>query len=68
MTVIRTLRCVGALYCFQSNLKAFMEHVRKSDAEKIGAMTNKGFDPNFVDRSSGGSILLNICERHVTAM
>jgi len=31
-----------------------MEYVRKSDVERIGALTNKGFDPNFVDRTSGG--------------
>jgi len=31
-----------------------MEYVRKSDVEKMSALTNKGFDPNFVDRSSGG--------------
>jgi len=43
--------------CLQSNLKAFMELVRKNDVEKISVLMNKGFDPNFIDRTSGGSYL-----------
>jgi len=45
------------MFRLQSNLKAFMEYVRKGDVDKISALTNKGFDPNFIDRSSGGSTL-----------
>jgi len=33
-----------------------MELVRKNDVEKISALTNKGFDPNFIDRTSGGTM------------
>ena len=36
-----------------------MDYVRKSDVEKISALTNKGFDPNYIDRSSGGSISIS---------
>jgi len=48
--------CVRACVWLQSNLKAFMDYVRKNDLEKISALTNKGFDPNFIDRASGGSL------------
>jgi len=41
-----------------------MEYVRKSDVEKISALTNKGFDPNFVDRSSGGLTSWKIARSH----
>ena len=34
-----------------------MEYVRKSDVERMSALTNKGFDPNYIDRSTGGSRL-----------
>ena len=55
--VTSTLTLLRRVFRLQSNLKAFMEHVRKSDVQKISALTNKGFDPNYVDRSSGGSLL-----------
>jgi hypothetical protein len=32
-----------------------MEYVQKGDIEKISALTNRGLDPNFIDRATGGT-------------
>jgi len=31
-----------------------MDYVQKGDTDKISALTNRGLDPNFIDRASGG--------------
>lgn len=33
-----------------------MEYVQKGDVDKISALTNRGLDPNFIDRATGGKI------------
>ena len=42
------------LIFLQSNLKQFMEHVRKYDMEKLNRMTIRGLDPNFHEPETGG--------------
>lgn len=31
-----------------------MEYVKSGDTEKLSSLTNRGLDPNFIDRLTGG--------------
>ena len=41
-------------YHSKANLRAFMEHIRKREVEKVDKMLDKCLDPNFHDEASGG--------------
>ena len=49
------------LFIFQSNLKQFLDYVRKCDIDKINKMTIRGLDPNFHEHETGGKFEYAVC-------
>ncbi|KAK2163028.1 hypothetical protein LSH36_87g05020 [Paralvinella palmiformis] len=54
-------RRLKQLHC-KSNLKQFLEHVKKRDIDKINKMTIRGLDPNFHEHETGETPLSISCQ------